>query len=169
MLDIFKLSLKGAKRLFATALVLGVIATYTAYKGESKVKSVAAQSLQEVLADMEVQGATPAGQEIIVAYNAAIEAPTAESFERLHRLIRAEAESGSQTVRFPGNSTFDNPEVQTMFAYNANQLSYVESPIASGAGIFLLCLLITYPLVVAFKALGKAFVWGFRRISSENA
>ena len=98
MLDIFKLSLKGAKRLFATALVLGVIATYTAYKGESKVKSVAAQSLQEVLADMEVQGATPAGQEIIVAYNAAIEAPTAESFERLHRLIRAEAESGSQTV-----------------------------------------------------------------------
>ncbi|WP_372997340.1 hypothetical protein [Marinobacter sp.] len=169
MLRIFKLRLKGLKRLLSIALVIAVIATYTAYKGQVLVQKAARDALESVLSDMEVNRGVPAGQEIILAYNSAIESPTTVSIRRLYSMIENGQDTGDAVVRFSGNAIFPTPEIQAAFAYNMNQLRFVESPIISGASIFLVTAAFSYLIVIIYKASVAVVRWAFSTLRTRIA
>lgn len=163
MLGILKLSQKGIKRLLSVALVIGIIATYTAYKGRDQVRDIARDTLKAALADMEVQRGDPAGQQIILVYNSALEHPTPESFIKLYSMIDRESGNGDYVVRFPGDQTFPSPEIEAAFAYNVNQLTFVDRPIISGAWIFLVVAIASYVLTIICKAMVSGVRWAIRK------
>ena len=169
MLGIFKISLKGIKRLLSFAMVIGVIATYTAYKGKDVVQDAAKETLSAAFAGMEVNRRSPGGQRIIEAYNSALENPTTGTIEFLYSMVEQGHGHGSHVVRLSESATFPTTEMQFAYAYNMNQLAFVENPIVSGMGIFLIAAVFAYLLVVISKGLAAAFKWGIGKIITGRA
>lgn len=141
---------KVVKALAGTAMVFGVIVTYSAYKAETPTYKQVSSAVVNEFRGIQVDRTTARGEQLILLYNAVKNKPQSVNLQALYGLVLKSIQEGSPEITVSEDSPLKDPSIASITYQRKLQLQFVEAPIRSGSilGGSLLATLFVAALIV---------------------